>query len=117
MFRFWFYDHQSLYGLLLFFIFFIFVPSLLALESLLDRCVCLYEKNENYLVETSSLKYLSGKLAQRITSECIDLVGGIGFTEDLPLAKLYRDSKIGSIYEGTNNIQLETISKQNYICF
>ena len=90
--------------------------EILALESLLDRCVYLYEKNENYLIEASSLKYLSGKLAQSITSECIDLVGGIGFTEDLLLAKLYRDSKIGSIYEGTNNIQLETIGKQEYIC-
>ena len=49
--------------------------------------------------------------AQRIASDCIDLFGGYGFTREYPVEKLYRDSKIGTIYEGTSNMQLQTIAK------
>ena len=83
-----------------------------AIDALVFESARKYENNEPYLIEACSAKLLAGRLAQRVTSKCIDLVGGVGFTEDLPLAKLYRDSKIGTIYEGTDNIQLETISKQ-----
>ncbi len=45
------------------------------------------------------------------TSRCIDWMGGVGFTTDFPQEKFYRDCKVGSIYEGTSNIQLNTIAK------
>ena len=46
-----------------------------------------------------------------MTAQCVDLFGGVGYTEDYPVAKLYRDAKIGTIYEGTSNMQLQTIAK------
>ena len=82
-----------------------------ATEALVESAVTRMENGEPYLVEASSAKYLAARMAQTTTSKCIDLVGGIGFTEDLRLAKLYRDCKVGTIYEGTENIQLETIAK------
>ena len=83
-----------------------------AVEALVFDAARKYEDGDSYLVQACAAKLHAGRLAQNVTSKCIDLVGGIGFTEDFPLAKLYRDSKIGSIYEGTDNIQLETIAKQ-----
>lgn len=50
-------------------------------------------------------------MAQHVSSKCIDWMGGVGFTTDLLHEKFYRDSKIGTIYEGTSNIQLNTIAK------
>mgnify|MGYP003707024283 CR=1 FL=1 len=87
------------------------VANLKASEALIDVAVTRMENGDPYLIEASSAKYISARMAQTTTSKCIDLVGGIGFTEDLPLAKLYRDCKVGTIYEGTENIQLETIAK------
>ena len=51
------------------------------------------------------------RAAQRIASSCIDLYGGYGFTREYRVEKFYRDSKIGTIYEGTSNMQLNTIAK------
>lgn len=51
------------------------------------------------------------ELAQEISSQCIDWMGGMGFVKDTGLEKFYRDSKIGTIYEGTSNIQLNTMAK------
>ncbi|CAN5569206.1 hypothetical protein BH24GEM3_BH24GEM3_16940 [soil metagenome] len=56
-------------------------------------------------------KLFSSEVAQRIASRCIDLHGGYGFTKEYPVEKFYRDSKIGTIYEGTSNMQLRTIAK------
>jgi alkylation response protein AidB-like acyl-CoA dehydrogenase len=56
-------------------------------------------------------KLFSSEAAQHITSLCIDLHGGYGFTTEYPVEKFYRDSKIGTIYEGTSNMQLQTIAK------
>jgi alkylation response protein AidB-like acyl-CoA dehydrogenase len=56
-------------------------------------------------------KLFSSQVAQKITSTCVDLYGGYGFTREYPVEKFYRDSKIGSIYEGTSNMQLQTIAK------
>jgi alkylation response protein AidB-like acyl-CoA dehydrogenase len=56
-------------------------------------------------------KLHSSQVAQSIASTCIDLYGGYGFTKEYPVEKLYRDAKIGSIYEGTSNMQLQTIAK------
>ncbi|MBW3627891.1 MAG: acyl-CoA dehydrogenase [Gemmatimonadetes bacterium] len=64
-----------------------------------------------FLQEAAMAKLFSSEAAQRITSQCIDLHGGYGFTTEYPVEKFYRDSKIGTIYEGTSNMQLQTIAK------
>jgi alkylation response protein AidB-like acyl-CoA dehydrogenase len=51
-------------------------------------------------------------VAERTASRAIEVLGGVGFTKDYPVEKLYRDAKIGRIYEGTSNIQKMTIAKQ-----
>jgi alkylation response protein AidB-like acyl-CoA dehydrogenase len=56
-------------------------------------------------------KLHSSRMAQKVTSLCIDLYGGYGFSREYPVEKSYRDSKIGTIYEGTTNMQLQTIAK------
>lgn len=55
--------------------------------------------------------YLNSEVAQMVTVKCIDWMGGVGFTQDYPQEKFYRDVKIGAIYEGTTNMQLSTIAK------
>ena len=57
------------------------------------------------------VRYYASTIAQQVTGQAIEWAGGVGFTRDLPLEKFWRDSKIGAIYEGTSNIQLETIAK------
>jgi alkylation response protein AidB-like acyl-CoA dehydrogenase len=64
-----------------------------------------------FLQEAAMAKLYSSEAAQRIASGCIDLYGGYGFTREYPVEKLYRDAKIGTIYEGTSNMQLQTIAK------
>ena len=54
--------------------------------------------------------FLRLKVAAQVSSKCIELLGGVGFTKEFPAEKFYRDSKIGQIYEGTSNIQLQTIA-------
>jgi alkylation response protein AidB-like acyl-CoA dehydrogenase len=50
-------------------------------------------------------------VAERVTSLCVEFLGGVGFTKEYPVEKFFRDSKIGKIYEGTSNMQLQTIAK------
>ncbi|HUF67653.1 MAG TPA: acyl-CoA dehydrogenase [Longimicrobiales bacterium] len=64
-----------------------------------------------FIVEAAMAKLFSSEVAQRIASTCIDLYGGYGFTKEYPVEKLYRDAKIGTIYEGTSNMQRQTIAK------
>jgi len=64
-----------------------------------------------FVKEASMAKYYASEAAQYITNKCIDFMGGVGFTKDFPQEKFFRDSKIGSIYEGTTNMQLSTIAK------
>jgi alkylation response protein AidB-like acyl-CoA dehydrogenase len=56
-------------------------------------------------------KLYSSQLAQKIASLMVEVLGGNGFTREYPVEKFYRDSKIGTIYEGTSNMQLQTIAK------
>ena len=51
------------------------------------------------------------QVAERVASRCVELLGGVGFTKSFGVEKLYRGAKIGAIYEGTSNIQLNTIAK------
>jgi alkylation response protein AidB-like acyl-CoA dehydrogenase len=57
-------------------------------------------------------KIFASEAAERVTSLCVNLYGGYGYVKDYPVEKLYRDAKIGQIYEGTSNLQLQTIAKQ-----
>jgi alkylation response protein AidB-like acyl-CoA dehydrogenase len=62
--------------------------------------------------EGAMAKLLSSQVCERVTSLCVELHGGYGYTKDYPVEKYYRDAKIGTIYEGTSNMQLQTIAKQ-----
>ncbi len=57
-------------------------------------------------------KYFSSTIAENLASLAVEIFGGVGFTKDYPVEKLYRDAKIGRIYEGTSNMQRMTIAKQ-----
>ena len=65
-----------------------------------------------FLTEAAMAKYYASEMAVRVAALAVDLHGGVGFTKDYPVEKLYRDAKIGTIYEGTSNMQLQTIAKQ-----
>ena len=65
-----------------------------------------------FLKEAAMCKLFSSEVAERVASLAINLYGGYGFVKDYPVEKLYRDAKIGQIYEGTSNLQLQTIAKQ-----
>ena len=65
----------------------------------------------NFVREAAIAKLYSSRAAERISSVAIELYGGYGFVKDYPVEKYWRDSKIGAIYEGTSNMQLQTIAK------
>ena len=65
-----------------------------------------------FLAEAAMAKYYASEVAERAASKAIEVHGGVGVTRDYPVEKLYRDAKIGRIYEGTGNIQLLTIAKK-----
>lgn len=61
--------------------------------------------------EGAMAKLFASQVCERVTSLCVELFGGYGYTKDYPVEKFYRDAKIGAIYEGTSNMQLQTIAK------
>jgi alkylation response protein AidB-like acyl-CoA dehydrogenase len=61
--------------------------------------------------QAAMAKLFSSQVADRITSACLELFGGYGYSKEYPAEKFYRDAKIGTIYEGTSNMQLQTIAK------
>src|SRR5579863_6697442 len=65
-----------------------------------------------FVTEAAMAKYFSSEIAEQVASKAIEVFGGVGITKEYPVEKLYRDAKIGRIYEGTSNIQLATIAKQ-----
>lgn len=71
----------------------------------------LVEAGVPFVKEAAMAKYYAAEIAQEVCVKCIDWMGGVGFTRDFPQEKYYRDVKIGSIYEGTANMQLSTIAK------
>ena len=82
-----------------------------AARLLVYNAARLKDADQPFLREAAMAKLYSSEAAQRITSLCVDLHGGYGFTREYPVEKYYRDAKIGSIYEGTSNMQLQTIAK------
>jgi len=65
-----------------------------------------------FVTEAAMAKYYSSEIGEKVASKAIEIFGGVGITKDYPVEKLYRDAKIGRIYEGTSNIQLMTIAKK-----
>jgi alkylation response protein AidB-like acyl-CoA dehydrogenase len=72
----------------------------------------LRDAGEPFVKEAAMCKIFSSEVAESVSSLAINLYGGYGFVKDYPVEKLYRDAKIGQIYEGTSNLQLQTIAKQ-----
>ena len=72
----------------------------------------LRDAGQPFLKEAAMCKLFSSEVAERVSSLAVNLYGGYGFVKDYPVEKLFRDAKIGQIYEGTSNLQLATIAKQ-----
>ena len=72
----------------------------------------LRDDGRSFLREAAMCKLFSSEMAEHVTSLAVQLFGGYGYTKDYPVEKLYRDAKIGQIYEGTSNLQLQTIAKE-----
>jgi len=64
-----------------------------------------------FVTQAAMAKYFASQVAERVASRAVEIFGGVGFTKDFPVEKLYRDAKIGRIYEGTSNMQRLTIAK------
>ncbi len=71
----------------------------------------LKDSGKDFVKEAAIAKYYASKAAEKISSMAVDLFGGNGFTKEYPVEKFFRDAKIGQIYEGTSNMQLQTIAK------
>jgi len=71
----------------------------------------LKDAGKPFATEAAMAKLFSSQTADRITSQCVELFGGYGYSKEYPAEKFYRDAKIGTIYEGTSNMQLQTIAK------
>jgi alkylation response protein AidB-like acyl-CoA dehydrogenase len=69
------------------------------------------ENGNKFLKEAAMAKYHASEVAENVTSQAVDLFGGYGYVKEYPVEKYYRDAKIGKIYEGTSNMQLNTIAK------
>ncbi len=83
-----------------------------AARLLVYNAARLKDAGEDFTVEAAMAKYHASEMAGRVAARAVDLFGGVGFTKEYPVEKLFRDAKIGTIYEGTSNMQLQTIAKQ-----
>ncbi len=71
----------------------------------------LKDAGQSFLKEAAIAKLYTSRVAEKVSSKAIELFGGYGYVKDYPVEKFWRDSKIGAIYEGTSNMQLQTIAK------
>ena len=69
------------------------------------------ENGQNFVRQSAMTKYFCSQVGERVASQALEIFGGVGYTKDFPAEKFYRDAKIGKIYEGTSNIQLQTIAR------
>jgi butyryl-CoA dehydrogenase/short/branched chain acyl-CoA dehydrogenase len=83
-----------------------------AARLLVYNAARLKEAGLPFQTEAAMAKYFSSEMAEKVASKAVEVHGGVGVTKDYPVEKLYRDAKIGRIYEGTSNIQLLTIAKK-----
>jgi len=81
-----------------------------AARNLTYNAARLKDAGAPFVKEAAMAKYFSSQVAERVASKAIEIFGGYGFTKDYPVEKYWRDSKIGKIYEGTSNMQLQTIA-------
>ena len=86
--------------------------ELAAARLLVYNAARLRDAGEPFLSAAAMCKLFSANAAEHVTSLAVQLFGGYGYVKDYPVEKLYRDAKIGQIYEGTSNLQLQTIAKQ-----
>ena len=82
-----------------------------AARNLTYNAARMKESGQTFVKEAAMAKYYASQVAKSVATTCVELMGGVGFTKDMPQEKFYRDAIIGSIYEGTSNIQLQTIAK------
>jgi alkylation response protein AidB-like acyl-CoA dehydrogenase len=82
-----------------------------AAKLLVYNAARLKDAGADFVKEAAMAKLFASEVAERVASQAVDLFGGVGFTREFPVEKLYRDAKIGKIYEGTSNMQLQTIAK------
>jgi len=71
----------------------------------------LRDAGQPFLKDAAMCKLFSSEVAEHVSSLAVNLFGGYGFVKDYPVEKFFRDAKIGQIYEGTSNLQLQTIAK------
>jgi alkylation response protein AidB-like acyl-CoA dehydrogenase len=83
-----------------------------AARLLVYNAARLRDDGRPFLTEAAMCKIFASEVAERVASLAVNLFGGNGFVKDYPVEKLYRDAKIGQIYEGTSNLQLQTIARQ-----
>jgi len=81
-----------------------------AARNLTYNAARLKDAGAPFVKEGAMAKYFSSQVAEQVASKAIEIFGGYGFTKDYPVEKYWRDSKIGKIYEGTSNMQLQTIA-------
>jgi len=82
-----------------------------AARLLVYNAARLKDAGKNFVKEAAMAKLYSSRVAEKVSSRAIELYGGYGYVKDYPVEKFWRDSKIGAIYEGTSNMQLQTIAK------
>lgn len=84
-----------------------------AARLLVYNAARLKDAGRPFVMEAAMAKLFASEVAESLASKAIDLLGGVGFTKEYAAEKLYRDAKIGKIYEGTSNMQLQTIAKMH----
>jgi butyryl-CoA dehydrogenase/short/branched chain acyl-CoA dehydrogenase len=82
-----------------------------AARLLVYNAARLRDAGKPFVTQAAMAKYFCSIMAENVASKAIEVLGGVGFTKDYPVEKLYRDAKIGRIYEGTSNMQRVTIAK------
>ncbi|RMF99033.1 MAG: acyl-CoA dehydrogenase, partial [Acidobacteria bacterium] len=82
-----------------------------AARLLVYNAARLKDAGRSFVKEAAMAKLYASRVAEKVSSMAIELFGGYGYTKDYPVEKYWRDSKIGAIYEGTSNMQLQTIAK------
>ncbi|XP_054010060.1 short/branched chain specific acyl-CoA dehydrogenase, mitochondrial-like [Hylaeus anthracinus] len=87
------------------------VTELECARLLVYNAARLVDAKKDIMKEAAMAKLVASETALRVTAKCIDFMGGVGYTTDFPQEKFFRDCKIGTIYEGTSNMQLSTIAK------
>jgi len=83
-----------------------------AARLLVYNAARLRDAGAGFVKEAAMAKYYASEIAEKTASKAVEIHGGVGVTKDYPVEKLYRDAKVGRIYEGTSNIQLLTIAKK-----